>query len=241
MACLALGIAWAASASAETPYRLPWADGRSFMFTQAPGGRISTHVATAMLHAIDIAMPVGVPIVAARSGIVEALEDHHGASAEDEALTYEGNFVRVRHADGTAATYAHLAHRGITVAVDDKVDAGQLLGYSGASGDVQQPHLHFALTRRIRNSAGWEEDISLPVTFYVGAPPTLFAPRAGQQVSAEYARAAEPPRAPSEGRLLPLKRPALQPGEEAGAWLRLALWLASGAVAFAAYWKFSRG
>jgi len=240
MACLALGIAWAASAGAETPYRLPWADGRSFMFTQAPGGRISTHVATAMLHAIDIAMPVGVPIVAARSGIVEALEDHHGASAEDEPLTYEGNFVRVRHADGTAATYAHLAHRGITVAVDDEVDAGQLLGYSGASGDVQQPHLHFALTRGIRNSAGWEEDISLPVTFYVGAPPTLFAPRAGQQVSAEYARAAEPARAPSEERPLPLKRPALQPGEEAGAWLRLALWLASGAVAFAAYWKFTR-
>ena len=240
LVCLAFGLLWTVWAAAETLYRLPWPDGRSFMFTQAPGGRITTHVANAMRYAVDIAMPTGVPIVAARAGVVEALEDHHGASAEDEPLTYEGNFVRVRHADGTAATYAHLAYGGIAVAVGDKVDAGRLLGYSGATGDVQHPHLHFAVTRRIRNSAGWEEEVSLPVTFYVGAPPMLFAARAGQQVSAEYSRAAEPPRAPSEVRRLPWKRPALQPGEEAGAWIRLALWLASGLAAFAAYWKFTR-
>lgn len=241
LACFAIGLLWTFGAAAETLYRLPWADGSTFMFTQAPGGRITTHVAKAMLHAVDIAMPAGVPIVAARSGIVEALEEHHGASPEDEPSTYEGNFVRVRHADGTAATYAHLAYRGIEVTVGEKVDAGQLLAYSGASGDVQQAHLHFAVTRRIRNSAGWDEDISLPVTFYVGAPPTLFAARAGQQVRADYSQAAEPPRAPSEVRLLPLKRPVLRPGEEAGAWIRLALWLACGLAAFAAYWKLTRG
>ena len=241
LVCLAFGLLWTVWAAAETLYRLPWPDGRSFMFTQAPGGRITTHVANAMRHAVDIAMPAGVPIVAARSGVVEALEDHHGASPEVEPLTYEGNFVRVRHADGTAATYAHLAYRALAVTAGDPVDAGQLLGYSGASGDVQQPHLHFAVTRRISNSAGWDEDISVPVTFYVGVPPTLFAARAGQQVRAEYSRPAEPPRAPSEERLLPWKRRALQPGEEAGAWLQLVLWLASGVVAFAAYWKFTRG
>jgi hypothetical protein len=239
-ACCALGLLWAAIAAAETLYRLPWGDGGSFMFTQAPGGRVTTHITKAMLHAVDIAMPVGVPIVAARGGVVDGLEDRQGAHPDEEPLTYEGNFVRVRHADGTAATYAHLAHRGIAVAVGDKVDAGQLIGYSGASGDVQQAHLHFAVTRRVRNSAGWQEEVSVPVTFYVGAPPTVFAPRAGQQVTANYSGAADAPRAPSEARLVPWKRPTLHPGEETGAWVRLALWLAAGIVAFAAYWKFTR-
>src|SRR5512134_1529992 len=177
VACVAIGLLWIASAGAEAHYRLPWPEGRSFMFTQVPGGRITTHFTKATLHAVDIAMPQGVPIVAAQRGSVVAIEAHHGASPEAEPLTYEGNFVRVRHADGTAATYAHLRYRGVSVAVGEAVEAGQLLGYSGASGDVEEPHLHFAVTREERNSAGWREEVSLPVVFYIGVPPVPFAPR----------------------------------------------------------------
>jgi len=238
-AWLALGILWAAAAGAETLYRLPWADGRSFMFTQVPGGRITTHFTKATLHAIDIAMPAGVPIVAAREGVVEAVEQDHGASAEDEPLTYEGNFVRVRHADGTAATYAHLAHRGVAVAVGDGVRAGQLLGYSGATGDAHEPHLHFVVTRTVTNSAGWREEISLPVTFYVGVPPIAFAARPALQATASYSGAAEPPRAPSEARIVPWQRPSLKEGEEAAAWFLLALWLAAGLAGLAWFWQFA--
>ena len=238
-ACLALGLLWAACAGAEVLYRLPWADGLSFMFTQVPGGRITTHFTKATLHAVDIAMPEGVPIVAARDGVVEALEARHGANREEEPLTYEGNFVRVRHADGTAATYAHLGFRGVAVGVGEPIQAGKLLGYSGASGDVEQPHLHFAVTRRQKNSAGWEEEVSLPVKFYVGVPPVAFAPRAALRVTAIYSGIAEAPRAPSEARLLPWKRPALESGEEAGAWTMLALWLAAGVLALAWYWRFA--
>jgi murein DD-endopeptidase MepM/ murein hydrolase activator NlpD len=239
-ACFAIGLVWAVSTGAETLYRLPWADGLSFVFTQAPGGRITSHFTKATLHAVDIAMPQGVPIVAARAGIVGAVQAHHGASPEAEPLTYEGNFVRVRHADGTIASYAHLRYRGVSVAVGEMVEAGQLLGYSGATGDVEEPHLHFAVTRVVRNSAGWLEDVSVPVKFYIGAPPVAFAPRAALRVTAHYSGIAEPPRAASESRLLPWKRPALQPGEEAGAWGLLALWLASGVAALAWFWKFSR-
>ena len=113
VACLAIGLLWAASAGAEVRYRLPWPEGRSFMFTQVPGGQITTHFTKATVHAVDIAMPEGVPVLAARAGIVEAAQAHHRASPDDEPLTYEGNFVRVRHADGTAATYAHLGHQGV--------------------------------------------------------------------------------------------------------------------------------
>ena len=238
-ACLAIGLAWAASAGAEILYRLPWADGLSFMFTQAPGGKITTHFTKATLHAVDIAMPEGVAIVAAREGVVEALEARHGASREEEPFTSEGNFVRVHHADGSAASYAHLRFRGVAVSVGERVQAGQLLGYSGASGDVEQPHLHFAVTRRQKNSAGWEEEVSLPVKFYVGVPPVAFTPRAALRVSANYSGVAEAPRAPSETRLFPWQRPALEPGEEAGAWTLLALWLAAGVLALAWFWKFA--
>src|SRR5687768_18563202 len=123
LACLAAGLLWLASAAAETLYRLPWAEGRTFMFTQVPGGRITSHFTKATLHAVDIAMPEGVPIVAAREGFVEALQAQHGATSNEEPLTYEGNFVRVRHVDGSAAIYAHLKYRGITVAVGERVSA----------------------------------------------------------------------------------------------------------------------
>ena len=238
VACLAIGLLWAAAAGAEVLYRLPWADGLSFTFTQVPGGRITTHFTKATLHAVDIAMPEGSPIVAARGGVVEALEARH--RADMEPITYEGNFVRVRHGDGTVALYAHLRHRGVEVSVGDNVEAGQFLGYSGGSGDVQEPHLHFAVIRTERNSSGWLEEVSVPVKFYVGVPPVAFAPRAAVRVTANYSGIAEPPRAPSEARLLPWSRPTLEPGEEPRAWGVLALWLACGVAALAWFWSFSR-
>lgn len=238
--CLAIGVIVAASAGAETLYRLPWADGLSFMFTQVPGGRITSHFTKATLHAVDISMPEGVPIVAAREGTVEAIEAHYGASAEEEALTYEGNFVRVRHADGTAASYAHLGYRSVAVAVGETVATGQLLGYSGATGDVEEPHLHFVVTRVETNSSGWREDVSVPVKFYIGVPAVVFAPRAALRATANYSGTAEAPRAPSEARLFPWTHRVLEPGEEAGAWGLLALWVASGVAALAWFWKFAK-
>lgn len=240
LACLAIGFVWAASAGAEILYRVPWADGLSFMFTQVPGGRITSHFTKATLHAVDIAMPEGVPIVAAREGWVESVEAHHGATPEEEPLTYEGNFVRVRHVDGSAAIYAHLKYRGVTVAVGDSVGVGQILGYSGATGDVERPHLHFVVTRMEKNSSGWQEELSVPVKFHVGVPPVAFSPRAALRVTANYSGIADVPRAPSETPLFPWKRPALGPGEEPGAWGLLALWLASGVGGLAWFWKFAK-
>jgi murein DD-endopeptidase MepM/ murein hydrolase activator NlpD len=239
-ACLAIALAWAASAGAEILYRLPWADGLSFMFTQVPGGRITSHFTKATAYAVDIAMPEGMPVVAAREGVVEAAEARHGARPDEDPLTYEGNFVRVRHADGTAATYAHLRHAGVAVAVGDAIRAGQLLGYSGATGDVVEPHLHFVVLRTERNSSGWPEEISVPVKFYVGAPPLAFSPRAALRVTANYSGSADPPRAPSESSLFPRKLPTLDPADEPGAWGALALWMACGVVGLAWFWKFAQ-
>lgn len=242
VACVAIALFWTAAAGAEALYRLPWPDGLSFMFTQTPDGRITTHFTKATLHAVDIAMPEGVPVLAARKGIVEAVQAHHAPSADDGPLTYEGNLVRVRHADGTAATYAHLRYQGVAVASGERIEAGQLLGYSGASGDVVEPHLHFVVTRVQENSSGWREEVSIPVKFYVGVPAIAFTPRAALIATANYSDAAAPPRFPSDGYTrASSRRPALETGDEASAWLVLALWLACGVAAVAWFWRFARG
>jgi murein DD-endopeptidase MepM/ murein hydrolase activator NlpD len=241
IAFIAIGLSWAAASPAEEVlYRLPWPEGGAFMFTQAPGGRITSHFTKATLHAVDIAMPSGTAVLAARAGIVEAVQTHHGASPDEWPLTHEGNFVRVRHADGSAATYAHLKYQGVAVAAGDRVKAAQLLAYSGAPGDVEDPHLHFAVTRIERNSSGWLEEVSLPVKFYVGVPPIAFTPRAAVIASANYSRPAETPRAPSEGALRVSWRRTAQAGEETRAWVLLALWLACGIAGMALFWRFTR-
>jgi hypothetical protein len=240
--CAAIALLWSVAAGAEDVlYRLPWSEGLSFMFTQVSDGRITTHITKATLQAVDIAMPEGIAVLAAREGIVEAVETHEGAVGDDGPITYEGNFVRVRHADGTAATYAHLKHQGVATTPGEQVTAGQLLGYSGRSGDVVEPHLHFVVTRVVENSAGWREEVSIPVKFYVGVPPIVFTPRAALTVTANYSHAAEVPRLPSEiVAYAPWKRPVLEAGDEAMAWIRLALWLACGVAAMTWYWRFSR-
>lgn len=236
--CLALGLTLAAPAAAEALYRLPWRDGRTFTLIQAPDGRITSHFTKATRYAVDIAMPEGVAVVAARDGAVEALEVRYGA--EGESVSYEGNFVRVRHADGTAAIYAHLRRGGVTVAVGDPVAAGQLLGYSGASGEAEVPCLHFAVVRVQKNSAGWSEDLSIPITFYVGVPPVAFPPRVALHVAANYSSAVEAPRLAGEGPMFPWRRPVLDTEELPGAWSLLALWLACGIAALAWFGKFAK-
>lgn len=233
LAGLAIGLFCAALAGAEEPlYRLPWPEGLTFMFIQAPGGRVTTHFTRATLYAVDIAMPEGMPVLAARAGVVEEIEDRLGTSPL-EAVSYEGNFVRVRHADRTAAIYAHLKHQGVSVAVRQAVQAGQPLGYSGASGDVLEAQLHFAVLR---------EDDSLPFRFYVGNPPVAFSPRAALRVTADYSGPAAVPRAPSEGEPLIARRPqAAEPNEEALAWWLLATCVACAAAGLGWFWKFSRG
>lgn len=241
-ACVAIALLWSAVAGAEDVlYRLPWSDGLSFMFTQVSDGRITTHFTKATLHAVDIAMPEGIAVLAAREGIVEALETRQRSAGDDAQLTYEGNFVRVRHKDGTAATYAHLRDQGIAAQLGEVIAAGQLLGYSGRSGDVVEPHLHFVVTRTEENSAGWREEVSIPVKFYVGVPPIVFAPRAALIVTANYSGPAGAPRLPSEiVAYTPWKRPPLEAGDELLAWMRLALWLVCGVAAMSWFWSFAK-
>ncbi len=83
---------------------------------------------------INIATAAGAPIHASASGTV--------TYAGDELKNY-GNLVLVKHSGGYTTAYAH-ADR-IVVARGDFVARGQVIGYSGQTGDVTSPQLHFEI------------------------------------------------------------------------------------------------
>jgi murein DD-endopeptidase MepM/ murein hydrolase activator NlpD len=220
-------------------YRLPWPEGRSFMFTQVPGGWIGTHVLRSNRYAVDIAMPEGTPVLAARRGVVIGTEWRHGGDASERAWGI-GNYVLVRHGDGTVATYAHLAHAGVAVEPGEEVPEGRLLGYSGTTGFSSGPHLHFGVSR-FEYAQGQRVEVSLPVRFYVGSPPVPVEPRSSLTVTAEYSRAAELPRATRDARRLVEFKPPVPSAEELPwAWTKLGAWLALGLAGLAWFWRFSR-
>lgn len=52
-----------------------------------------------------------------------------------------GNIVLLRHGNGLATMYAHLARIGVKVG--QQVDRGELLGRAGCTGSCTGQHLHF--------------------------------------------------------------------------------------------------
>ena len=83
-------------------YPLPWRGG-PFRVSQGANGQYS-HFGPKNRYAIDIAMPEGTPIIAARGGMVVKTENSQSGRGTDAS----GNFVRVLHDDGTMGVYLHL-------------------------------------------------------------------------------------------------------------------------------------
>ncbi|MCR9145129.1 MAG: peptidoglycan DD-metalloendopeptidase family protein [bacterium] len=88
----------------------------------------------------------GQAVYAVRAGIVDVADDGDPDGVPG-AVQYQtdGNFVRVRHADGTYASYVHLKRGSLRVRVGQRVAAGEQLGELGNSGMSVSPHLHFCL------------------------------------------------------------------------------------------------
>lgn len=166
-------------------YRLPYQDGTTFRIGQSPGGPISTHTALDSRYAVDIPMPEGTPILAAREGTVIHTEANHVYGAKTPEMLGKANVVRILHMDGTIGSYAHLAHGGVYVYPGQRIAAGQQIGLAGSTGYSSGPHLHFAV-QAVRCSGDKFETISLPFRFYVGSPAATFAPQFGMWAKAEY-------------------------------------------------------
>jgi murein DD-endopeptidase MepM/ murein hydrolase activator NlpD len=126
-------------------YRLPFGSGESFGIAQAFGGKAS-HSDKQNYYAVDIVMPVGTPVLAARDGMVMTVDnDFYGAGLDMARYGDRANNIRIVHSDGTMAVYAHLELESAHVQVGDRVRAGQLLALSGDTGYTTGPHLHFCV------------------------------------------------------------------------------------------------
>ena len=85
---------------------------------------------------INIAVPVGSEVRAAKKGVV--------AYAGNELRGY-GKLVLIRHEDGWMTAYAH--NDSLLVAKGDVVRRGQIISRSGDSGRVSRPQAHFEIRR----------------------------------------------------------------------------------------------
>lgn len=85
----------------------------------------------AMHTGVDISAGMGTPVHAAGDGIVSFSEFFAGY----------GRMVIIDHGSGMSTRYAHLSK--FAVVPGQEIRRGDVLGYSGASGRVTSPHLHF--------------------------------------------------------------------------------------------------
>ena len=144
----------------DRPYRPPFAPGAEFTIGQAWGGMFS-HTDPHSYHAVDIAMPIGTPIHAARAGVVmDNARWFHRSGQDRERYGPRANFIRILHDDGTMAVYAHLDYAGVRVHPGERVARGQYIGRSGNTGFSTGPHLHFV----IQKNRGMEL-VSVPFEF----------------------------------------------------------------------------
>lgn len=87
-------------------------------------------------NAVDIAAPVGTPIMASASGkvIVSGKGGYNGGY---------GTYVVISHANGTQTLYAHMSRNDVSVG--QSVSKGQVIGTVGNTGRSTGPHIHFEI------------------------------------------------------------------------------------------------
>ncbi|GAA0237685.1 M23 family metallopeptidase [Saccharothrix mutabilis subsp. mutabilis] len=113
--------------AAEAEARRPkFARPASGDFTSGYGGRWG-----GMHYGIDIAGPIGTPILAAADGVV----------IEAGPASGFGLWVKVEHADGTVTVYGHVDT--YSVRKGQVVQAGEQIARMGNRGFSTGPHLHF--------------------------------------------------------------------------------------------------
>ncbi|MCZ4281752.1 M23 family metallopeptidase [Kiloniella laminariae] len=85
-------------------------------------------------YGVDVAAPVGTPILAPAEGIVTLAEPD---------LYYSGGTVILDHGHGLSSTFLHMD--SVTVRVGEYLKSGDQLGTLGATGRVTGPHLDWRM------------------------------------------------------------------------------------------------
>ncbi|ETO91774.1 MAG: peptidase, M23/M37 family domain protein [Candidatus Xenolissoclinum pacificiensis L6] len=82
---------------------------------------------------IDYATQIGTPVYAASEGEITVLS---------KSTSY-GNLIKIKHQNGYLTLYAHLSKFAPNIKSGANVRKGELIGFSGDTGMVTGPHLHF--------------------------------------------------------------------------------------------------
>ena len=104
-----------------------------------------------------VVAPAAGEVVAAVDGIADS-QPLTGAGNETDPA---GNHVLIDVGHGEYVLLAHFQQGSVAVKVGDRVEAGQLLGLTGSSGNSSEPHLHVHL----QDSPVSLEGVGLPLAF----------------------------------------------------------------------------
>ncbi len=140
----------------------------SFLRSPLPVFRITSSFSNSRLHpilgvhrphhGIDLAAPIGTPVMAAADGSVEYVGWQRGY----------GRIVILKHAGGYETYYAHLSRFGTGIKKGAHVKQGQVIGGVGASGLATGPHLDY----RVKQNGTFVDPLkieALPRTVLAGA------------------------------------------------------------------------
>lgn len=110
----------------------------------------ATHKDPGNRYAVDIVMPEGTPVLAARGGLIMDIEDDfHESGKQEKRFLPRANQVRILHDDGSMSLYAHLQANSSRVSNGMRVEAGRWIANSGNTGYSSGPHLHFVVQMNI--------------------------------------------------------------------------------------------
>jgi murein DD-endopeptidase MepM/ murein hydrolase activator NlpD len=88
-----------------------------------------------MHKGVDFGVPIGTPVMAAGSGVVQ----------QEGRLGGYGNFMKVDHQNGYSTAYGHLSRFAPGIHIGSRVRQGQVIAFSGNSGMSTGPHLHYEI------------------------------------------------------------------------------------------------
>lgn len=129
----------------DVVYALPVDENSGWQLGQSFHGGFS-HTDEQNRYAVDLIVGEGMPILAARDGVVMQVESGFDrAGLNRRKFAERANVVRILHDDGSMAVYAHLKENGVYVRVGQRVSLGQQIAISGNTGFTSGPHLHFVL------------------------------------------------------------------------------------------------